>query len=61
VGGLPQLGGFPKATAAAKRGVAIPESFVDDVFDVIYRDVFADSQLSRTAATTLVSPACRGQ
>ena len=53
-------GGFPKATAAAKRGVGIQESFVDDVFDVIYRDVFADSQLSRTSATTLVSRVMEG-
>lgn len=53
-------GGFPRSAAAAKRGVAIPSDFVEDVFDVIFRDVFADSQISKTAATTLFSRLMEG-
>jgi uncharacterized protein len=53
-------GGFPVAVAAAKRGVPIPPGFLDDVFDVIYRDAFADSRLSRTSAMTLVARVMEG-
>jgi Predicted ATPase (AAA+ superfamily) len=53
-------GGFPRSAAAAKRGLPIPQDFVDDIFDVIFRDVFADSQLSRTAAATLFSRLMEG-
>jgi predicted AAA+ superfamily ATPase len=53
-------GGFPRVVAAAKRGLPVPQDFVDDVFDVIFRDVFADSQISKTAAATLVSRVMEG-
>ncbi len=38
-------GGFPRAVAAAAAGEPVPTSFVNDMFDVIARDVFAQSRL----------------
>ncbi len=49
-----QYGGFPIAVAAAHRGEPIPESFLEDVFNVVYRDAFASSQLSQTTTSSLV-------
>ena len=50
-----QYGGFPQSVAAAYAGVAIPSGFVDDVFNVVFRDVLRESQASETAATDLFS------
>lgn len=41
-------GGFPVAAAAAKRGEPIPDWFIDDVFAVIFKDVFGESRVSET-------------
>lgn len=41
-------GGFPIAAAAAKRGEPIPEWFVNDIFTVIFKDVFGESRASET-------------
>jgi predicted AAA+ superfamily ATPase len=49
-----QYGGFPVAVAAAHHGTAVPESFLEDMFNVIYRDAFAGSQLSQTTTSSLV-------
>ncbi len=48
-------GGYPRSVAAAKQGKAIPTDFADDIFDVIFRDAFADSRLSRTDASSLAT------
>ena len=47
-------GGFPVAVAAARDGKPVPGFFVDDLFNVIYRDAFSVSQLSTTTTTSLV-------
>ena len=47
-------GGFPVSVAALRAGTSIPESFVRDLFDVVYRDAFADSRLSSATATAMV-------
>lgn len=47
-------GGFPVAVAAAREGSPVPSSFLDDVFNVIYRDAFAGSQLSAAATASLI-------
>lgn len=49
-----QYGGFPSAVAAAGRGEPIPEAFLQAMMDVIARDAFATSRLSRTQTTTLL-------
>jgi predicted AAA+ superfamily ATPase len=46
-------GGFPVAVAAARSGTQVPGWFVDDVFNVLFRDAFAASQLSQTATAAL--------
>ena len=46
-------GGFPVAAAAARRGQPVPRSFIDDLFNVIFKDVFRDSLSSETATTDL--------
>lgn len=48
-------GGFPVAVAAARRGRAIPEWFLDDLFNVAFRDTFAASRLSQTTTSAFVS------
>jgi len=53
-------GGFPRSVAAAKQGKAIPRDFVDDIFDVIFRDAFADSRLSKADAASLVERVMEG-
>ncbi|MCL2466911.1 MAG: AAA family ATPase [Micrococcales bacterium] len=47
-------GGFPVSVAALRAGAPIPDSFVRDLFDVVYRDAFADSRLSSTTTTAMV-------
>lgn len=47
-------GGFPVAVAAASAGQPIPASFLDDIFNVIFRDAFASSQLSAGTTASLV-------
>ena len=44
-------GGFPVAVAAARVGEPVPDWFIDDMFNVIFRDAFAASHLS--VATTM--------
>jgi len=53
-------GGFPVAVAATRRGAPIPAGFVDDIFNVIFRDVFHDSQASETATTDLFTRVIQG-
>ena len=48
------FGGFPVAVAAARDGAPVPASFLDDMFNVIYRDAFASSQLSAGTTASLV-------
>lgn len=47
-------GGFPVAVAAARVGDSIPPSFVDDLFDVIANDTFANSRLSSLTEVALL-------
>lgn len=49
-----QYGGFPTAVAAAMRGEPIPTLFVQAMVDVISRDAFGASRLSRTQMFTLL-------
>lgn len=49
-----RYGGFPVAVAAARTGSPIPAWFVDDIFNVVFRDAFASSQLSQTATIALL-------
>ena len=50
-----QYGGFPIAVSAAKVLQPIPAWFIDSLLDVIYRDAFAKSSLSRAKTTSLVA------
>jgi hypothetical protein len=50
-----EYGGFPSAVAAARRGDPVPEDFVNDMFDVVFRDAFAASSLSETRTSALYS------
>lgn len=47
-------GGFPVAVAAAVGGRPVPASFLDDIFNVIFRDAFASSQLSAGTTASLM-------
>lgn len=47
-------GGFPVAVAAARAGQPVPAWFIEDVFNVIFRDAFSASQLSQTNTMALV-------
>ncbi|WP_086055629.1 AAA family ATPase [Protofrankia coriariae] len=47
-------GGFPIAVAAARAGTPVPAWFVDDVFNVVFRDAFAASQRSQTSTAALM-------
>lgn len=47
-------GGFPVSVAAARAGQTIPDYFVDDIFDVIANDTFANSRLNALAEMTLL-------
>ncbi len=53
-------GGFPVAVAAARRGEPIPATFIDDTFNVIFKDVFRDSLASETATTDLFARVIEG-
>ena len=46
-------GGFPVSVAAARNGDPVPESFLDDIFNVVFRDAFAQSNLSQSLTTAL--------
>lgn len=47
-------GGFPVAVAAAKAGQPVPQHFVDDLFDVIANDTFANSRLNSLTEIALL-------
>jgi len=47
-------GGFPIAVSAARAGTPVPQWFVDDIFNVVYRYTFAESRLSETSTSALV-------
>ena len=53
-------GGFPLSVAAALSGEPVPENFVEDVFNVVFRDAFAGSGLSETQTTALLARLARG-
>lgn len=53
-------GGFPVAVAAARRGVQIPRAFVDDIFNVVFKDAFRESASSETAATDMFARLMEG-
>ncbi|MGH9089902.1 MAG: AAA family ATPase [Acidimicrobiales bacterium] len=48
-------GGFPVAVAAARAGTPIPEWFIEDMFNVVFRDTFATSRLSITTTMALLA------
>jgi len=54
------MGGFPVAVVAAHRGQPVPRSFVDDLFNVIFKDVFRDSLASETTTTDLFARLMEG-
>ena len=47
-------GGFPKAVAAAAKGVPIPSGLAEDMFNVIAGDAFRNSKLSVTTEMALL-------
>lgn len=49
-----QYGGFPTAVAAAQRGEPVPDGFLQTMMDVISRDAFGASRLSRTQTSSLL-------
>lgn len=50
-----QFGGFPAAVAAARLGLEVPVDFANDMFDVVFRDAFANSNMSESGAGALYS------
>jgi uncharacterized protein len=48
-------GGFPVAVASARSGDDIPRWFLDDLFNVMFKDAFAATSLSETTTMALVS------
>lgn len=50
-----EYGGFPAAVTAARRGDPVPLDFVNDMFDVVFRDAFSTSSLSETRTSALYS------
>lgn len=48
-----RYGGFPPSVAAALAGQPEPTAFIDDLFDVIFRDAFSTSQLSVSTTSAL--------
>lgn len=50
-----QYGGFPTAVAAAQRGEPVPDEFLQAMMDVISRDAFGASRLSRTQTSSLLA------
>lgn len=53
-------GGYPISVAAAKRGERTPGWFLDDIFTVIFKDVFRESRASVTATTDIVARLMEG-
>ena len=47
-------GGFPRSVSALLDGQPVPESFVDDLFDVVSADVFKNSQLPAVTEMALL-------
>jgi predicted AAA+ superfamily ATPase len=47
-------GGFPRSVSALLDGHPVPESFVDDLFDVVSADVFKNSQLPAATEMALL-------
>lgn len=54
------FGGFPVAVAAARAGIPVPDRFVDDMFEVVFRDTFATSRLSITTTMALLARIAEG-
>ncbi len=50
-----EYGGLPSAVAAARQADQVPVDFVNDMFDVIFRDAFSASSLSETRTSALYS------
>jgi uncharacterized protein len=48
-------GGFPVAVAAARAGDPMPAWFLDDMFNVVFKDAFASSRLSEIATGALLA------
>lgn len=48
-------GGFPRSVAAAAAGEPVPESFVNDLFDVIASDAFKQSRLGTNREMALLA------
>ena len=55
-----EYGGFPVSVSAAKRGDALPTDFANDLFDVVFRDAFAASNLSESKTAALYSRVVEG-
>lgn len=53
-------GGFPVAVAAARAGTPVPEWFVEDMFNVVFRDTFATGRLSVTTTMALLGRIAEG-
>jgi uncharacterized protein len=53
-------GGFPVAVAAARAGTRVPDWFVEDMFNVVFRDTFATSRLSVTTTMALLGRVAEG-
>ena len=53
-------GGFPVAVAAARAGTPVPEWFVEDMFNVVFRDTFATSRSSVTTTVALLARIAEG-
>ena len=53
-------GGFPVAVAAARSGKPIPDWFVEDMFNVVFKDTFATSRLSVTTSMALLARIAEG-
>lgn len=55
-----EYGGFPVAVDAAKRGDPVPVDFANDLFDVVFHDALAESNLSETKTGALVARVMEG-
>ncbi len=53
-------GGFPEAVAGARVGQGVPQRLVDDLFDIVFRDAFADTQFSELQTTQLLARLAKG-
>jgi predicted AAA+ superfamily ATPase len=49
-----EFGGFPRMVSCVKQGASIDDVFVNDVFDVVFGDVFKNSKLSNREETQLL-------